>query len=155
MGGVAMADIDLRADQSYRAAGRAVLAVRTRELFARADNVLDMEDPERVHRMRVATRRLRAALEVFRPCFPRKRASAVLSEVKALAGALGERRDCDVLIELLDSLRADAGRSERKAIDVLIAELRDEQIAANTRLAEALGRVAQVGLERELLRLTR
>ncbi len=150
-----MADIDLRADQSYRAAGRAVLAVRTRELFARADNVLDMEDPERVHRMRVATRRLRAALEVFRPCFPRKRASAVLSEVKALAGALGERRDCDVLIELLDSLRADAGRSERKAIDVLIAELRDEQIAANTRLAEALGRVAQVGLERELLRLTR
>jgi CHAD domain-containing protein len=150
-----MADVQLRADQSFRAAGREVLAARTRELFARAENVLDTEDTERVHRMRVATRRLRAALEVFGPCFPRKHSNAALSEVKALAGVLGERRDCDVLIELLDALRPDAGRAERKAIDLLIGELREEQRAANKRLATALGHVADVNLERELMRLTR
>ena len=33
--------------------------------------VLDVGDIERVHDMRVATRRLRAALEIFGPCFPR------------------------------------------------------------------------------------
>ena len=38
-----------------------------------ADGVLDTSDIERVHDMRVATRRLRAVLEVYAPCFPRKR----------------------------------------------------------------------------------
>jgi CHAD domain-containing protein len=155
MVGVAMTDLDLRPDQSYREAGRSVLAMRTRELFVRADNVLDTEDPERVHKMRVATRRLRAALEVFGACFPAKRTRTALSEVKALAGALGERRDCDVLIELLDSLRANAAGAERTAIDQLIGELRDEQIAANKRLAKALGRARQAGLERRLRRLSK
>ena len=63
--------------------------------------MLDIEDIERVHDMRVATRRLRAALEVFEPCFPRKRFKATLREVKALADALGERRDRDVTIAAL------------------------------------------------------
>ena len=40
--------------------------------------VLDVSDIERVHDMRVATRRLRAALEVFRPCFPRAEFKATL-----------------------------------------------------------------------------
>ena len=53
--------------------------------------------------MRVATRRLRAALEVFEPCFPKKAHAAVLSEVKELADALGERRDRDVTIGALES----------------------------------------------------
>ena len=58
---------------------------------------------ERVHDMRVATRRLRAALEVFEPCFPGKAHAAVLRQVKALADALGERRDRDVTSPLWSS----------------------------------------------------
>jgi CHAD domain-containing protein len=148
-------ELELKADQSYREAGHAVLAARTRELFARAENVLDTEDPERVHRMRVATRRLRAALEVFDTCFPRKPARRALSEVKTLAGALGQRRDCDVLIELLDRQRPDARKAERAAIDLLIGELRDEQIEANERLSKALVHVERIDLEGLLLRLSR
>ena len=49
--------------------------------------------------MRVATRRLRAAIEVFWPCFPPKQGKRILAEVKALADALGERRDRDVAID--------------------------------------------------------
>ena len=61
--------------------------------------------------MRVATRRLRAALEVFEPCFPRKRHRKALKRVKALADALGERRDRDVAIEFLERFAArGAGR---------------------------------------------
>ena len=52
--------------------------------------MLDIDDPERVHDMRVATRRLRAAMEVFEPCFPRKRFRKALREVKALADAARE-----------------------------------------------------------------
>ena len=42
------------------------------ELAEHAEGVLDTGDIERVHDMRVATRRLRAALEIFEPCFPAK-----------------------------------------------------------------------------------
>jgi CHAD domain-containing protein len=148
-----MADVELRVDQSYREAGQTVVAVRAREMFSRAEGVLDTDDPERVHKMRVATRRLRAALEVFGAAFPRKPTGAALADVKALAAALGERRDCDVLIELLDSLRRDARKAERAAIDQVVSDLRDEQTAANRHLAKALARVEEVGLKRRLRKL--
>src|SRR5215217_2635257 len=47
------------------------------------------------------TRRLRAALEIFEPCFPSKHYRQALAEVKRLANALGERRDRDVAIASL------------------------------------------------------
>ena len=61
--------------------------------------MLDTSDIERVHDMRVASRRLRAVLEIFAPCFPTREFSGVLRDVKALADALGERRDPDVHID--------------------------------------------------------
>ncbi|MGD0980451.1 MAG: CHAD domain-containing protein [Solirubrobacteraceae bacterium] len=148
-----MADIELRADQSYREAGQAVVGARAREMFARAEGVLDTDDPERVHKMRVATRRLRAALEVFGAGLQRKPTHAALADVKQLAGALGERRDCDVLIELLGSLRREARRGERAAIDQIISELHQEQLQANEHLAKALAHVEEDGLERRLRKL--
>ena len=57
--------------------------------------------------MRVATRRLRAVLEIYAPCFPRDEFSVVLRDVKALADALGARRDPDVQLAAL------AGMEER------------------------------------------
>jgi CHAD domain-containing protein len=148
-----MADIELRADQSYREAGRAVVGARAREMFARTAGVLDTDDPERVHKMRVATRRLRAALEVFGAGLPRKHARTALADVKTLAAALGERRDCDVLIELLGSLRRETRRAERAAIDRLVGELHDQQLEANKHLAKALAHAEEVGLERRLQKL--
>ena len=59
------------ADSSYASAAARVVEVRAQELVDHSRNVLDLEDIEPVHDMRVATRRLRSALEVFRPCFPR------------------------------------------------------------------------------------
>ena len=52
-----------------RAAGMTV-RVRAQELVDHSDGVLDTDDIERVHAMRVASRRLRAVLEIHRECFP-------------------------------------------------------------------------------------
>lgn len=119
----------------YALAAARVVEVRTAELSEHATGVLDTEDIERVHDMRVATRRLRAALEVFEPCFSREPFKAALREVKALADALGERRDRDVTIAALTGLVHDLGASDRGGVESLIAELREEQIAANEALA--------------------
>ena len=68
--------------------------------------MLDVAEIERVHDMRVATRRLRAALEIFEPCFPPKEFRAALARVKQIADALGERRDRDVAIATLEEFAA-------------------------------------------------
>ena len=94
----------LTPDTRFGGAAAAAVEVRAGEVFAHAAGVLDTADIERVHDMRVATRRLRAALEVFAACFATKQHRSVLREVKALADALGERRDPDVAIEELEKV---------------------------------------------------
>src|ERR1700755_3284862 len=89
---------------SFREAARVGVAVRAEELFAHAGGVLDTDDVERVHDMRVATRRLRAVLEVVEAACERDEHRAVLKDVKALADALGARRDPDVQLEALAAL---------------------------------------------------
>jgi CHAD domain-containing protein len=125
----------LSAEDSYADAAAKIVEVRAQELADHAGGVLDIGDIERVHDMRVATRRLRAALEIFEPCFPRKRLEAGLGEVKDLADALGERRDRDVAIATLEGLPSKLPAPDRAGIESLVDRLRDEQRRANEELA--------------------
>lgn len=122
-------------EESFSASAERVVAVRAAEVFAHSEGVLDMDEIEHVHDMRVATRRLRAALEVFEPCFPTKRHRKALKRVKALADALGERRDRDVAIEFLSGFVGEAPQADRAAVEALIQRLRAEQRQANDELA--------------------
>jgi len=105
--------------------------------------------------MRVATRRLRAALEVFEPCFPRKRHHKALKKVKALADALGERRDADVEIATLEGLLDEAAEADRGALLALIDELRARQAEANEALAPYVAPKRLKKLRRRLKKLTK
>jgi CHAD domain-containing protein len=127
--------VELDCEASFSQAAARVVKVRSKEVFAHSEGVLDLGNVERVHDMRVATRRLRAALEVFEPCFPPKRHRKALRKVKALADALGERRDADVEIALLEGLVDEAAAADRGALLALIEELRVCQEEANERLA--------------------
>jgi CHAD domain-containing protein len=62
-------------------------------------------DIEPVHRMRVASRRLRAALPLFSSCIPEKKYKAWFREVRRTTRALGRARDLDVQIEFLEEYR--------------------------------------------------
>jgi CHAD domain-containing protein len=109
-----------------------------------------MGEIERVHDMRVATRRLRAALEVFRPCFPRDEFKAALREVKEIADALGERRDHDVTIATLEDFGASLAAPDRPGIESLVAKLRSEQADANEELAPFVARLRLEALSERL-----
>ena len=130
--------VELEAGMTFAQAASATLMLRSHELFAHAGHVLDTSDIERVHDMRVASRRLRAALEVFAPCFPQAEHRAVLREVKHLADALGKRRDPDVQIAELTRLRGEFGPDDHAGVDLLIARARDQQADGNVALREAL-----------------
>jgi CHAD domain-containing protein len=146
----------LSPDQPYADAAATVIRVRADAVFAHPrKTVLDLEDIEGVHAMRVASRRLRAALEVFGPGLDPKLGARALAEVKALAGALGERRDRDVGLELLTQLHGECAGAERRAVELLTEDLREEQRRANRALAKALDHAKRTRLRRRLARLAR
>lgn len=78
--------------QAFRALAGACLAQ-----FQMNAQGADAEDPEYIHQMRVALRRLRSALRTFRPLLPGGFEAAIVPPLRALARALGEARDWDVL----------------------------------------------------------
>jgi CHAD domain-containing protein len=140
--------------ESFRHAAAMAVEARAEEVFEHAEGVLDIRDIERVHDMRVATRRLRAVMEIFETAFPRKQHRAVLKDVKALADALGERRDRDVAIHALTKIGRALTATDRRGIDHLVEELRDEQRGANVELAAALQRIEESDLRGRLRALT-
>ena len=146
-------DIDIRGDEPFRLAAARIVRTRTDELFSHEAGVLDVGDIERVHDMRVASRRLRAVLEIFAVCFPGSEYAGVLKDVKALADALGERRDPDVHIAALDVFARALTPAQRGGVKRLVEEQRELQAAGNQALAAALGRMAERGLRERLLAL--
>jgi CHAD domain-containing protein len=147
--------VELDCEASFGDAAARVVKTRSKEVFEHADGVLDLKQVERVHDMRVATRRLRAALEIFEDCFPRKRHRKALKKVKALADALGERRDIDVEIELLEGLAGDVADDDRAPLAALIAELHSQQEQANEELAPFVARKRLKKLRRRLVELAK
>jgi CHAD domain-containing protein len=125
----------LTGGEAYATAAAKIIEVRLAELIEHSQGLLDTGDIERVHDMRVATRRLRAVLEIFRPCFPRGELKAALRQVKALADALGERRDRDVAIAALGDIAGSMTAQDRAGIGSLIAKLEVERVEANRELA--------------------
>ncbi len=146
-------DIDVEPTEPFRQAGARIVRVRAGELFAEADGVLDTRDIERVHDMRVASRRLRAVLEIFAPCFPQSEFKGVLNDVKQLADALGERRDPDVHIDALRGFASALTPANRYGVKRLVEEQLERQAHGNEVLAAELDRAEQRGLHGRLLAL--
>ncbi len=147
--------VELDCDGTFGEAAARVVEVRAREVFGQSDGVLDLTEVEHVHDMRVATRRLRAALEIFAACFPHKRHRKALKKVKALADALGARRDLDVEIELLEGLGDQVAAEDREALATLVEELRSRQRQANQDLAPFVARKRLKKLRRRLAKLAK
>jgi CHAD domain-containing protein len=143
----------LHAGMRYREAAASTVAVRAQELFEHAEGVLDTSDIERVHDMRVASRRLRAVLEIYEPCFPRKALRDVLDDVKELADALGERRDPDVHLAQLEEFAEAVKAADRPGVEVFAERVRGEQAAGNEVLAAALAEIEETDLRGRLAAL--
>ena len=149
-------EIDVSAWEPYAQAAARVVRVRTDELFSHAEGVLDTSDIERVHDMRVASRRLRAVLEIFAPCWvggSKSQFRDALGDVKALADALGERRDPDVHIAAMEAFARAAGAAQRPGAQLLAARLRERQARGNDVLAAALEHIQRSDLRGRLLAL--
>lgn len=121
------------------AAGRGVqvvLGARMEKMCALGDRALNWDDPEGVHDMRVASRRLRSALGDFKPYL--RKGSVPLARLKAFAKSLGAVRDEDVILTALEALCAQADQEVAKGIEVIVKEHRQWRVQARSTLAHTI-----------------
>ena len=121
----------LTCDESFRTGAGKIIWTRFEEMMSFRDQVskpgkgTTAEDV--IHDMRVASRRLRAALEQCSDVFPRRQFRPMLKSVKRLADALGDVRDLDVMIERLSRVRSSKTPAQRLVLDEMIAEMRQKR----------------------------
>ncbi len=121
------------------AAARHVLRVRlevVRDALSPAARESD-QDPEHVHRLRVATRRADAALRIFRPCMAEKTFKSARRRLKRIRRAAGQARDWDVfLLDLVDR-RVERPAVEHPGFDFLAGYASGQRAVAAPELEEA------------------
>ena len=103
-------------------AGRALLLKHWQRALRHEAGARTGGDIEDVHRMRVATRRLRSAFRFFGAYMALPRQDEIVAGLRDLARRLGAVRDLDVLIERLEH-EAAAESADRPTIDTIIAVL--------------------------------
>ena len=115
---------------------RAIFRVCADQCAANHNAVLDRTDPEGVHQFRVALRRMRSALVVFKRVLPREDAAWLEGEASRLIDALGPARDWDVFMtETLAAVRK--ARPEDETLERL-ADAAEAERARAYEQAEAL-----------------
>ena len=130
---------------------------------AEIEGVRAAEDIEYIHRMRVASRRLRAALPIFRPCFSKKQYLRWMHAITTITRALGEARDADVQIAFLTKYRkrrVAAWKSRHPddtsteplepAIAYLLQDLKENRKAHQEQVNAALATLEKSGVAREM-----
>lgn len=94
----------------------------------------ESDSPESIHQLRVALRRLRSALGIFRKSLQLSQLDDIRSEARRIASALGPARECDAF--RINALAGpfcdgpDRQRGARKLLDAVEARRRDSYVAA-------------------------
>ena len=125
--------------------GKAIADIRAHEDGSRRGG--DIED---VHKMRVATRRVRAYLKAARPALDRVATDRLRADVRELAGTLGVIRDNDVMIHRLHIEAGLLGDPDTGALEHLITRLDTERIAGRDQLISELDDPSYTALLAEL-----
>ena len=93
---------ELTADMPCREAALRSFAFYFQNFLWNEKGVRLGNDPEFLHYLRVASKRLRVALSVFEKYFPEDDIARYKSELKSLAQIFGKARDTDVYLEFLN-----------------------------------------------------
>ena len=117
---------------------RIALARQVAELLAHDPGTRFGEDPEELHQLRVATRRLRAILRAARDLLDPEWSEPLRAELSWLGSALGPVRDLDVLMERLRVEIDELEPSERRAGRRFLQLLDEDRDTARAAMLEAM-----------------
>lgn len=141
------------AGPDFRSAMQQLIATRWEEVWTNLPRVLDSNDPKHLHELRVASRRLRAAMDVGAGCFPVSVYRPLHKSAKRITSATGEVRDCDVQLKALRGARKKGSKEERIAIAHLVDLMRSRRDAAREEMERFLHKLDQGGSRKKTRRL--
>jgi len=142
----------VRLDDRLDLAARKIIAHQFMRFKEQLPGVRRDIDTEFVHQARVATRRMRSALRLFREAIPQSAGDFFGGELEWLGGLFGAVRDLDVFLLNLARFRERIDRfpaGEKEAFDLRIGEYRAAPLAT---LGAALESPRYISFERRLLR---
>jgi CHAD domain-containing protein len=127
-----MQAVGLLPDDPMAEAGRKVLRYHFAEMLSHEEGTRLGTDIEALHDMRVATRRMRAAFEVFGDSFHARALKPHLKGLRATGRALGHVRDLDVFMEKAQAYLESQPDEQRSGLDPLLTHW--QEIRADARL---------------------
>lgn len=130
---------------------RALLDKRLRAMLRHEPGVRDGSDIEELHQMRVAVRRMRAALKAARPLLDHTWADLLRADLGRLGRALGPVRDLDVMIDRLRGQVATLPSAELAAGERLVSVLEAERVGARAEMLDELDSDRHAALRRTLV----
>ena len=143
-------------DSGYRLLAARYIRRQAKQLAEQFDGLRAAEDIEFVHRARVATRRLRAALRMFHGCFARKQFRRWRKAVRRTTAKLGNARDRDVQIELLcGTLSALNAKECFPGISRILVQLERDRERLQRKVVKAVDRLEAQGILRQMQRATK
>ncbi len=134
---------------TFREYGAVVIRECLGKMLLHVEGVLVGETVEPVHKMRVASRRLRAALSVFAPAFPSNSFTKFENEIKLVTDALGAARDLDVMVGNLETLEHSLAESDRSMLEAFIQIQVAQRGKRQKQVQSALGRIEKLDLSEQ------
>ena len=120
-GGWTRKRIGITPADSMAEAARRVLGFHFGRMVRHERGAREGQDVEALHDMRVATRRMRAALRVFEPYLDRKAYKLFRKALRRTGRTLGAHRDLDVFREKTERYLGTLAEGERSGLDPLLA----------------------------------
>lgn len=125
-------------EDDLRTAGRKVVCHLWEVIQAREVGTRVGADPEELHAMRVAARRMRSILRLLRPYLRSAHLACVEDAVRALARTLGDVRDMDVAMQRAQERQAQLSPTQAAELDRFMAAWAERHAAARQRLVAYL-----------------
>jgi len=128
----------VEADDLLSEAGRKVLCYHFYQMLMHEEGTRLGEDIEELHDMRVATRRMRAAFEVFADAYTTKSLKKLLKDLRLTGRALGKVRDLDVFIEKARLYAERLPEEKRTDLEPLLSSWGQERESAREEMVKYL-----------------
>lgn len=118
---------DISPEKSLEVCARRIIVGYFYEMISHKEGASEGSNIEFVHDMRVASRRLRAAMDNFADCFEPVQFKKLYKQVKIITQSMGSVRDLDVLIRRFQTEMISLPNAEQQDIESLIIHLQERR----------------------------
>ena len=139
-------------DETLEACARQIIVSYFHEMMSYKEGAKEGTDIKFVHEMRVTSRRLRAAMDNFADCFPKRSPfKKHYKKIRAITRTMGAVRDLDVLIVRFQSELTNLAEVEQADIRGLIEQLQREHKEARQPMLMLFAELEKTNFETEFL----